>query len=154
MQAAETLSLALTSAPAHAWNTETPPSTQKRGDGGRGQRGVVERARERLVGESGQGCQGEQMPAAEREQERETDKEQERESEREREREREGEGSSTCSSDVTRCSTYAPAPNALAQGVLSYTRAPSCGSPKPVSQKASSLGDELLKDFFHRVGCA
>jgi hypothetical protein len=30
---------------------------------------------------------------------------------------------------------------------------PSCGSPKPVSQKASSLGAELLKDFLHRVGC-
>ena len=153
MQAVETLSPALSSAvstpSAHEWNTECLRSTQEHGEKERGQRGVVESERE----ESGQEGQGEQMRVAEREHERESDREQERESEREREREREGEGSSTCSSEITRCSTSAPVPNTLAQGVVPHLHTPSCGSPKPVSQKASSLGAELLKDFLHRVGC-
>ena len=76
--------------------------------------------------------------------------------ERERERDREGGGSSTCSSDVTRCSTSAPAPpHPPAQGVISHTHTPLSGSPKPVSQKALSLGGskELVEDYLHRVCC-
>jgi hypothetical protein len=135
--------------------TDSPRSIQKHAENGRGRGGFAEFERERLAREShDQDDHDVPMQAPERAQERERDKEQERE--RDRDREGEGEGSSTCSSDVTRCSTSAPAPqHPPAQGVISHTQPPLSGSPKPVSQKALSLGGskELVEVYLHRVCC-